>query len=343
MEADSLPVSQPLKSFNMPKVALITGINGQDGSYLAEFLLEQKAYEVHGLVRRSATGNLKNIQHLLESITIHHGDLADSSSLYRIIEEVRPNEFYNLAAQADVQESYLMPEYSVDVNGISVIKMLEAIRRIDPKIKFYQASTSELFGDTKECPQNEETRMNPNSPYALGKFIAYQAVKNYREQYGLFACNGILNNHESERRGEDYVTRKITKAVARIKAGLQKDLRLGNLEPKRDWGYAKEYVQAMWLMLQYPTPEDFVIGTGETHSVKEWMEECFKYVGLDWKDYVIEDPTLFRPSELYLLQADYSKAKSLLNWQPEIKFHELIGIMMEADIKLANQEKNANL
>lgn len=321
--------------------ALITGISGQDGSYLTELLLS-KGYEVHGLVRRVSSGylNLRNIIHLVydpdiyrKKLFLHSGDMSDGSSLFRIINEVRPDEIYNLAAQADVQESFYMPEYSVEVNGNGLIKILEAVKTINDKIKVYQASTSELFGETDEIPQRETTRFNPQSPYSIGKLVAFQAAKKYRESYGLFVCNGILFNHESERRGDDYLTRKVTKGVGRIVAGLQKNLRLGNLEAKRDWGYSPEFVHAAWLILQQPNPEDFVIGTGETHTVQEWVEASFAIAGLDWRDYVIQDPKLFRPAEVNVLQADYSKAKEKLGWEPQVKFKELVKIMTEYDIR----------
>lgn len=322
------------------KKAFITGISGQDGSYLTELLLS-KGYEVHGLVRRVSSGymNLRNIIHLVQNedvyrkkLFLHAGDMCDTTSLFRIINEVRPNEVYNLAAQADVQESFFMPEFSIDVNGNGVVRLLEAIASVDKSIKFYQASTSELFGAVEEAPQNENTRFNPQSPYSIGKLAGFHATKKQREMNGIFACNGILFNHESERRGDDYVTRKITKAVARIKLGLQKELRLGNLDAKRDWGHSREYVEAAYLMLQQDEPGDYVIGTGETHTVREWMEKCFEYVGLDWEKYVIIDKKLFRPAEVDILQADYSKAKNVLGWEPTIRFDELNKIMMAHDI-----------
>lgn len=327
--------------------AFVTGITGQDASYLTEFLLS-KGYEVHGLVRRSSYGygNLRNIIHLVRDENIYRkklflyaGDLSDASSLHRIIKEVQPDEIYNLAAQADVMESFLMPEYSVEVNGIGVIRLLEAVRQIKPDTKFYQASTSELFGAVEETPQNEKTRFNPQSPYSIGKYVGFQAVKKYREMHGLFACNGILFNHASERRGDDYLDRKVTKAVARIKLGLQNELRLGNLEAKRDWGYAKEYVEAMWAMLQQKEPDDYVLGTGETHTVEEWVKTAFEAVGLNWKDYVVSDPSLYRPAEVDILRADYSKAKEKLNFEPKVRFKELIEIMVNHDI---NEQRKLN-
>lgn len=328
------------------KKAIITGITGQSGSYLAELLLD-KGYEVHGLVRRSSAGygNLRNIIHLVEDrniyrtrLFLHAGDMADASSINRIIRDVEPDEFYNLAAQADVMESFFMPEYSVDINAISVIKVLEAIKNINPKIKMYQASTSELFGKVLETPQNEETPFNPQSPYSFGKLAGYYATRLYRESYKMFTCNGILFNHESERRGDDYLTRKVTKAVARIKYGLQENVRLGNLDAKRDWGYAPDYMEAVYLMMQQKTPDDFVIATGETHTVKEWVEACFDFVDLKAQDHVIQDPRLFRPAEVDVLIGDATKAKTILHWEPKTSFNKLIEIMMRHDLETARRE-----
>ena len=324
----------------MKKIALITGITGQDGSYLAELLLS-KGYEVHGLVRRSSYGygNLRNIIHLVQddkiyrkSLHLHAGDLADASSINRIIGDVRPQEIYNLAAQADVQESFFMSEYSIDVNGTGVIRILEAVKNIDPTIKIYQASTSELFGNIGVIPQNENIHFDPQSLYAMGKFVGFQAMKKYREMYGMFCCNGILFNHESERRGDDYLTRKVTKAVARIKLGLQKELRLGNLDAKRDWGYSPDFVEAMWLMMQQEKPDDYVIATGETHTVEEWVKTSFELAGLDWKEHVVIDKKFFRPAEVHVLQGDYSKATNELGWKPKVKFKELVGKMLAHDL-----------
>ena len=331
------------------KKAFITGIGGQDGSFLTEFLLS-KGYEVHGLIRRVSSGynNLRNLIHLVrdeniyrKKLFLHSGDLGDASSLQRIIKEVGPDEIYNLAAQADVMESFLMPEYSTETNGTAVIRLLEIVKQEKPNARFYQASTSELFGKVEETPQNENTRFNPQSPYAIGKYVGFQSVKKYREMYGIFACNGILFNHASERRGDDYLDRKVTKAAARIKLGLQKELRLGNLEAKRDWGYAKEYVEAMWAMLQKNKPDDYVIGTGETHTVEEWVNEAFNLVNLNWKDYVISDPSLYRPAEVDILRADNTKARQELNFEPKTRFKELIAIMVQHD--LDEQRKLANL
>lgn len=320
------------------KKALITGITGQDGSYLAEFLLE-KGYEVHGLIRRSSTFNTERIDHiyadphdLKAKLFLHYGDITDSGQLTNLIYNIQPDEIYHLAAQSHVRVSFDMPEFTGDVTGIGTTRLLEAIRRSGIKTKFYQASSSEMFGDTPP-PQNEETPFRPRSPYGAAKVYAYWMVKNYREGYGMFAVNGILFNHESPRRGETFVTRKITRALARIKLGLQDKLYLGNLEAKRDWGYAPNFVEAMWLMLQQDHPDDYVIATGETHSVKEFLEEAFKYADLDWKNYVEIDKRYFRPLEVEFLQGDASKAKRKLGWEPKIRFKELAKIMVDADMK----------
>lgn len=321
------------------KKAFVTGTTGQDASYLIELLLK-KDYEVHGLVRRSSYGygNLRNIIHLVNDPDIYHsrfwihsGDMADTTSLYRIISEVKPDEIYNLAAQADVQESFFQPEYSLDINGAGVLRLLEVMRQIVPRAKFYQASTSELFGNADEFPQKETTKMNPQSPYAIGKLAGYHAVRKYREMYGIFASNGILFNHESPRRGDDYVTRKITKGLARIKMGKQKELRLGNLHAKRDWGYAKEYMEAAWMILQNSKSDDFVIGTGETHTIDEWLTEALSLTGVD-RNTIIIDSKFYRPAEVYELCADYSKAKNVLGWEPKVRFNELVRMMVEADL-----------
>lgn len=318
--------------------ALITGITGQDGSYLAELLLA-KGYEVHGLIRRASTFNTGRLEHLYMDphepgarLFLHYGDLSDSGQLTEIIYNIKPTEIYHLGAQSHVRVSFDMPEYTGDVTGLGTVRLLEAIRRSGIKTKFYQASSSELFGDAP-APQNEETPMRPRSPYAAAKLYAYWMVRNYREAYGMFAVNGILFNHESPRRGETFVTRKITRAVARIKLGLQKKLYLGNLEARRDWGYAPEYVEAMWLMLQQEEPEDYVIATGESHSVKEFLEEAFGYLDLDWRDHVEIDPRYFRPTEVEFLLGDATKAKQKLGWQPRITFRELVRIMVEADLR----------
>jgi GDPmannose 4,6-dehydratase len=326
------------------KKALITGITGQDGSYLAELLLH-KGYEVHGIIRRSSTFNTRRLDHIYRDphngedvrLYLHYGDLASSDSLESVIHEVRPDEVYNLGAQSHVRVSFDMPEYTADVTGVGVIRILEAIRRSNVETKFYQASTSELFGSAAP-PQSEQTPFQPQSPYAAAKLYAYWVTKNYAEGYDLYACNGILFNHESARRGETFVTRKITRAVARIKAGLQQHLYLGNLDSKRDWGYAPEYVEAMWSMLQQDQPHDIVIGTGEAHTVREFVDEAFSYVDLDYQDYVKIDPRYFRPTEVDYLEADATKAKEVLGWEPKVKYHDLVRIMMDADLELLGQE-----
>jgi len=320
------------------KKALITGITGQDGSYLAEFLLS-KGYEVHGLVRRTSTFNRERIDHLYRDphlpharFLLHYGDLSDPGQLANIIYNIKPDEIYNLAAQSHVRVSFDLPEYTGDVTALGVTRILEAIRRSGVKARFYQASSSEMFGDSPP-PQNEKTSFHPRSPYATAKAYAYWMVRNYREGYKFFASNGILFNHESPRRGESFVTRKITIGIANILAKTQKKIHLGNLEARRDWGFAPEYVLAIWLMLQQDQPDDFVIGTGETHSVREFLEEAFSYVELDWKKYVKIDRKYFRPIEVDNLIADYSKARKILKWEPRIKFKELIKIMVDYDIE----------
>jgi GDPmannose 4,6-dehydratase len=320
------------------KKALVTGITGQDGSYLAELLLG-KGYEVHGLVRRSSTFNTRRIDHLYVDpheagarFFLHYGDLSDSGQLSHLIYNLQPDEIYHLAAQSHVRVSFDMPEYTGDVTGLGVTRLLEAIRRSGIKTRFYQASSSELFGDSPP-PQNEETPLRPRSPYAAAKLYGYWMVRNYREAYGLFAANGILFNHESPRRGETFVTRKITRAVARIKFGVQKKLYLGNLEARRDWGYAPDFVEVMWLMLQQDSPQDFVIATGEAHSVREFLEEAFAHVNLDWQEYVEIDPRYFRPTEVDFLLGDASKARRLLGWQPRVSFQELVRLMVDADLQ----------
>lgn len=324
------------------KKALITGITGQDGSYLAELLLD-KGYEVHGIIRRASTFNTARIDHLYRDphvngvrMFLHYGDIGDSTNLIKLLYRIQPEEVYHLAAQSHVRVSFDIPEYTGDVTGLSTVRILEAIRETGVKAKFYQASSSEMFGKVQETPQSETTPFYPRSPYAAAKVYAYWSTVNYRESYGLFACNGILFNHESPRRGETFVTRKITRAAARIKAGLQEKLFLGNLDAKRDWGYAKEYVEAMWLMLQQEQPDDFVIATGETHSVKEFLEETFSYHGLDWRQYVEIDEKYYRPAEVDLLVGDAGKAKRLLNWAPQTKFKELARLMAEADAELVS-------
>ena len=320
------------------KKALITGITGQDGSYLAELLLA-KGYEVHGLVRRSSTFNTRRIDHLYVDpheaggrFFLHYGDLSDSGQLSHLIYNIQPEEIYHLAAQSHVRVSFDMPEYTGDITGLGVTRLLETIRRSGIKTRFYQASSSELFGSTPP-PQNEETPMRPRSPYAAAKLYAYWMVRNYREAYGLYAVNGILFNHESPRRGETFVTRKITRAVARIKLGLQDKLYLGNLSARRDWGYAPDYVEAMWLMLQQEAPDDYVLATGETHSVREFLEAAFAHLDLDWRQYVEIDPRYFRPTEVDALLGDAGKARRLLGWQPKVSFAELVRLMVDADLQ----------
>lgn len=328
----------------MPQKALITGITGQDGSYLAEFLLD-KGYEVHGLIRRSSTFNTHRINHIYVDphapngrFYLHYGDLNDGGQLSGLIYNIHPDEIYHLGAQSHVRVSFDMPEFTGDITGIGTTRILEAVRRSAIKTRFYQASSSEMFGDAP-APQNEDTPFMPRSPYAAAKVYAYWMVKNYRDGYNMFACNGILFNHESPRRGETFVTRKITRAVARIKFGLQDKLYLGNLDAKRDWGYAVDYVRAMWLMLQQDNPQDFVIATGESHSVRDFLDEAFSYVGLDWQDYVEIDPKYFRPTEVEVLQGDAGKAKKILGWEPTVNFRELVQLMVDADIKALEEIK----
>jgi GDPmannose 4,6-dehydratase len=324
--------------------ALITGITGQDGSYLAELLLE-KGYEVHGIIRRASTFNTGRIDHLYKDphingvrLFLHYGDIADSTNLIKLLYRIQPDEVYHLAAQSHVRVSFDIPEYTGDVTALSTVRILEAIRETGMKSRFYQASSSEMFGKVQEVPQRETTPFYPRSPYGVAKLYAHWMTINYREAYGLFASSGILFNHESPRRGETFVTRKITRAVARIKAGLQKKLYLGNLDAKRDWGYAKEYVEAMWLMLQQDVPDDYVIATGETHSVREFLEEAFSYVGLDWRAYVELDPKYLRPTEVDLLVGDAGKAKRVLNWAPKVTFKELVHLMVDADMTLMGEK-----
>ncbi|MDP3181524.1 MAG: GDP-mannose 4,6-dehydratase [Desulfobaccales bacterium] len=320
------------------KKALITGITGQDGSYLAEFLL-LKGYEVHGLIRRASTFNTSRINHLYVDphepgarFFLHYGDICDSGQLSHLIYNLKPEEIYHLAAQSHVRVSFDMPEFTGDVSGLGTTRLLEAIRHSGIDTRFYQASSSEMFGASPP-PQNEETPMQPRSPYAAAKLYAYWMVRNYREAYGLYAVNGILFNHESPRRGETFVTRKITRALARIKLGLQQKLYLGNLEARRDWGYAPDYVEAMWLMLQQDTPEDLVIATGEAHAVREFLEEAFAYQDMDWRQYVEIDPRYFRPTEVESLLGDAGKARQRLGWQPKVTFKELVRLMVDADLK----------
>ena len=314
------------------KRALITGVTGQDGSYLAELLLE-KGYQVYGLVRRASTENFERIEHLRERLQLVQGDLLDQTSLLEALEESRPDEVYNLAAQSFVPTSWNQPVLTGEFTALGVTRLLEAVRRFAPKIRFYQASSSEMYGKIQETPQSETTPFYPRSPYGVAKVYGHWITVNYRESYNLFACSGILFNHESPRRGLEFVTRKISDGVARIKLGLAKELRLGNLEAKRDWGFAGDYVRAMWLMLQHEEPGDYVVGTGETHSVKEFVAAAFACADLDWQKYVVVDQRFFRPAEVELLCADPAKARRILRWEPEVSFHELVRMMVEADLQ----------
>ena len=326
------------------KKALITGITGQDGSYLAELLIS-KGYEVHGIIRRSSTFNTgrldkvyKDTHEVKPHLFLHYGDLSDASVLYKHLSNIQPDEVYNLAAQSHVRVSFDIPEYTTDIVGVGTVRLLEAIRNIGIKPRYYQASSSEMYGKVQEVPQRETTPFYPRSPYGCAKVYSYWITVNYRESYGLHASNGILFNHESPRRGETFVTRKITRAVARIHAGLQDKLFLGNLDAKRDWEYAKEYVEAMWLMLQQPEPDDYVIATGETHSVREFLDTAFNHVDLDWRKHVEVDPHYYRPTEVELLVGDSSKAKQKFGWEPKIKFNALAKLMVDADIKLLEDQ-----
>ncbi len=332
----------------MPK-ALITGITGQDGSYLAELLLS-KGYEVHGIIRRASTFNTGRINHLYTDphvngvkFFLHYGDISDSTNLIKLLYNLKPDEVYHLAAQSHVRVSFDIPEYTGDVSGLGTVRILEAIRETGIKTKFYQASSSEMFGMVREIPQKETTPFYPRSPYGCSKVYAYWITVNYRESYNVFACNGILFNHESPRRGETFVTRKITRALAHIKAGLQDSLYLGNLDAKRDWGYAKEFVDAMWLMMQQDKPDDYVIATGETHTVREFLEEAFSYAGMDWKKYIKIDPRYFRPAEVDVLIGNASKAKEKLGWMPKTSFKELVRLMVDADIEAVNKEHHLSI
>jgi GDPmannose 4,6-dehydratase len=326
------------------KTALITGITGQDGSYLAELLLS-KGYEVHGLIRRASTFNTERLDPIYQDphsgsarLFLHYGDLSDAVSTFKLIDSLKPEEVYHLGAQSHVRVSFDVPEYTADVTGTGTVRLLEAIRQVSPKSRFYQASSSEMFGLVQEVPQRESTPFYPRSPYGAAKVFAYWLTVNYRESYEMHASNGILFNHESPRRGETFVTRKITRAVARIKAGIQKKLYMGNLDAKRDWGYAPEYVEAMYLMLQQDQPDDYVIATGETHTIREFLELSFGQVGLDWQDYVEIDARYFRPAEVELLIGDASKAKKHLNWEPKTTFKELVRLMTEADVAALEQQ-----
>lgn len=323
----------------MTKTALITGITGQDGAYLAQFLL-RKGYRVCGAFRRSSTVNLERLDYLgiTDKVELVPLDLLDLGNIIRVLEKMQPDEVYNLAAQSFVAVSFDQPVATGEITGLGAARMLEAIRIVNPKIKFYQASSSEMFGKVQAVPQNEKTPFYPRSPYAAAKLYAHWMTVNYREAYGIFACSGILFNHESPLRGLEFVTRKITYTVARIKHGLAKELRLGNLEAKRDWGYAPEYVEAMWLMLQADQPDDYVIATGETHSVREFTEEAFTCVGLDWREYVVVDPAFYRPADVELLVGDAARAREKLGWQPRTTFKELVRIMVEADLERVRKE-----
>ncbi len=323
------------------KIALITGVTGQDGSYMADLLLS-KGYEVHGLIRRSSVYNRERIEHLNKErvdhvgrrnkVTLHFGDLADWGSLYRVITAVNPDEIYNFAAQSFVEASFILNEYTMNVTGLSALRMLDIIRHLKKPARFYQASSSEMFGNAPP-PQNEKTPFYPASPYGIAKVAAFYSVLNHRESYGTFAVNGILFNHESPRRGEEFLTRKISLGVARIKAGLDKEITLGNLDARRDWGYAPEYVEAAWRMVQHDKPEDFVIATGENHSVREFAEEAFGYAGLDWKRHVKTRPTQFRPRDIDVLIGDASKARKILGWKPKTDFKELVRILVDEDLE----------
>jgi GDPmannose 4,6-dehydratase len=331
----------------MAKRALITGITGQDGSFLTELLLE-KGYEVYGIVRRSSSFNTERIDHLYQDphvpetrLRMFYGDLNDSSSLNTILRRVQPDEIYNLGAQSHVRVSFDVPEYTGEVTGLGTVRLLEAIREAGILPKFYQASSSELYGKVLETPQTEKTPFYPRSPYGCAKAYSYYITVNYRESYNMFACNGILFNHESERRGETFVSRKITRAATRIKLGLQEKLYLGNLDARRDWGYARDYVEAMWLMLQAEEPEDYVVATGQTHSIREFLDLSFGMLDLDWKEYVEIDPRYYRPTEVDLLLGDATKAREKLGWEPKVAFPELVKIMVDHDLGLAQQEQAA--
>ncbi|MCP5107729.1 MAG: GDP-mannose 4,6-dehydratase [bacterium] len=323
----------------MSKKALITGITGQDGSYLADFLLE-KGYDVYGMVRRSSTEKFERIDHIKDKITIKQADLLDQYSIIKLLEEVQPDEIYNLAAMSFVPTSWNQPVLTAEFTAVGVTRMLEAVRAVNPRIRFYQASSSEMFGKVKEIPQSEKTPFHPRSPYGVAKVYGHWITVNYRESYDIFGVSGILFNHESPRRGREFVTRKVTYTAAKIKLGLAKELRMGNLDSKRDWGFAGDYVKAMWLMLQQADPDDYVIATGETHSVKELVETAFSYLELDYKDFVVLDERFIRPAEVDLLIGDNSKAKKKLKWKPEVTFECLVKMMVDADMKLLKKEYN---
>jgi GDPmannose 4,6-dehydratase len=324
----------------MAGIALITGITGQDGSYLAEFLLE-KGYQVHGMFRRSSTETFERVQHLEGKIDLHPGDLLDQQSLVALLQKLRPTEVYNLAAQSFVPTSWQQPQLTGEVTGLGVTRMLDAVRLVDPHIRFYQASSSEMFGKVHETPQRETTPFHPRSPYGVAKVYGHYITINYRESYGMYACSGILFNHESPRRGLEFVTRKITHGVAKIKLGLANELRLGNLQARRDWGFAGDYVRAMWLMLQQKQADDYVIGTGQTHSVEEFVAAAFEHVGLDWHDHVVIDPKFHRPAEVDLLLSDPAKAQRALGWQPKVGFRQLVTMMVDADLAALRRQPAA--
>jgi GDPmannose 4,6-dehydratase len=333
----------------MAKKALITGITGQDGSYLAELLLA-KGYEVYGIIRRASTFNTGRLDAIYSDphagrarLFLEYGDLSDASALARLLAKIAPEEVYNLAAQSHVRVSFDSPEYTADITGTGTIRLLEAIRQVGLKPRFYQASSSEMFGKVQEVPQRESTPFYPRSPYGCAKMYSYWITVNYRESYGMHASNGILFNHESPRRGETFVTRKITRALAHIVAGLQDKLYLGNLDAKRDWGFAKEYVEAMWLMMQQEEPDDYVIATNETHSIREFLDVAFGHVNLNWENYVEIDPRYYRPAEVDLLIGDYTKAKEKLGWEPKTKFQDLVKLMVDADIKLLKDHREGRI
>jgi GDPmannose 4,6-dehydratase len=322
------------------RTALITGITGQDGSYLAELLLAQ-GYQVCGMVRRASSENFQRIEHLRERIQLYQGDLLDHASIAAVLERVRPDEVYNLAAQSFVPTSWQQPVLTAEFTAVGVTRVLDAMRQACPQARFYQASSSEMFGKVRETPQRETTPFHPRSPYGVAKVYGHYITVNYRESYGLYACSGILFNHESPRRGLEFVTRKITHGVARIKLGLDRELRLGNLQAKRDWGFAGDYVRAMWLMLQQDRPDDYVIGTGQTHTVEEFVDIAFGHVGLNWRNFVVIDPEFYRPAEVDLLLADPSKARQRLGWRPEVSFGELVRLMVDADLAALAKQKPA--
>lgn len=323
------------------KTALITGVTGQDGSYLAEFLLS-KGYDVVGMVRRTSTLNFQRLEHIQDRIALVQGDLLDQTSLVDVIREYRPQEVYNLAAQSFVPTSWKQPVLTGEFTALGVTRVLEAIRMVDPSLRFYQASSSEVFGKVREVPQSERTPFYPRSPYGVAKVYGHWITVNYRESYNMFACSGILFNHGSPRRGLEFVERKVAYGAARIKLGLAKELRLGNLDSRRDWGFAGDYVQAMWLMLQQDQPDDYVVGTGSTHSIRELCSVAFSYLGLNWEDYVVVDPALIRPAEVDLLIADPSKVREKLGWQPKVSFEELIHMIVDQDLELLRRDKQAS-